>query len=170
LGYNSGSSITTGTGNICFGVGAALGSYDNTVSYNIYIGNGTSSTASGVLGSIILGNSATCNTSDQLILSPSITTFNVLGLVSSTGTGKGIILEYDSLKNIIPSSGTYLAGDYTVSTVATFTSAAGQDITISGAGRGTTQILATSAGGLSINLGAGCSFKIANLSISQNGT
>jgi len=51
FGVNSGSLIITGTGDI--GVGAALGSYDNTVSDNIYIGNGTSTTDSGVLGSII---------------------------------------------------------------------------------------------------------------------
>jgi len=96
LGYDSGSLITTGTGNICVGVGAASGSYDNTISDNIYIGNGTSTTASGVLGSIILGNNASCTTSDQLILSPSITTFNFPSLVSSMGTGMGTILEYDS--------------------------------------------------------------------------
>jgi len=121
--------------------------------------------------------------SNQLILSPSITTLNVLGLTSSTGSGEGTILEYDSLKNILPSAGTYSstskidtaitaiqnsipstssilmnsqvslqqaltaaqdsglnteillpAGDYTLSTVATFTSSAGQNITINGAG------------------------------------
>jgi len=45
------------------------------------------------------------------------------------------------------------ADDYTVSTVASLTTAAGQNVTISGAGRGTTHILA-----LSIRLGASCSF------------
>jgi len=66
-----------------------------------------STTASGVLGRIILGNNTTCNTSDQLILLPTVTTLNVLGLVSSMGTGMGTILEYHSSKNIIPSTGTY---------------------------------------------------------------
>jgi cellobiose-specific phosphotransferase system component IIB len=109
------------------------------------------------------------------------------------GTGMGTILEYDSSKNIIPSTGTYNtvseidkaitdlqnsvpnvsyilvgpnvslqkaladaqisgknteiflpAGDYTVRTVASLTTAAGQNVTINGAGRGTTCILATS--------------------------
>jgi len=79
LAYNAGSLITGGTGNICIGVGSASGTYDNTVSDNI--GNGTSTTASGVLGSIILGNNASC----------------------STGSREGTILEYDSSKNILPS-------------------------------------------------------------------
>jgi len=51
------------------------------------------------------------------------------------------------------------AGQYTLSTVATFTSAAGQNITITGAGRGTNQILCTTAGGLSISLGVKSTFK-----------
>jgi len=40
LGYNAGSLITSGSGNISIGVGSASGSLDNTVSDNIYIGNG----------------------------------------------------------------------------------------------------------------------------------
>jgi len=174
LGSTAGSSITTGSGNICLGIGSASGQYDNTVSDNIYIGNGTSTTASGVLGGIILGNNASCSMSNQLSLGSTITSFNFPGLTSSTGSGEGTILEYDSLKNILPSSGTYNsiskidtaitaiqnsipkffflysrefssiiaaaqnsglnteiflpAGDYTLSTLATFTSAAGQNI------------------------------------------
>jgi len=209
LGYDSCSLITSGSGNICISVGSASGSFDNTVSDNIYIGNGTSTNSSGVSGSVILGNKASCSTSNQLILSSSITTLNVPGL-TSTGSGEGTILEYDSSKNILPSAGTYNSvsqidtaitaiqnsipssssyilvnsqvslqlaliaaqdsglnteiflpvGDYTLSTVATFTSAAGQDITISGAGRATMQILASTAGGLSIMLGSGCTFTI----------
>jgi len=54
LGYNAGSLVTSGSGNICIGVGSASGSFDNTVSDNIYIGNGMSTIASGVSGSIIL--------------------------------------------------------------------------------------------------------------------
>jgi len=218
LGYSSGSLITRGSGNICIGVGSTSGSFDNTVSDNTYIGNGTSTTASGVLGSLILGNNASCSTSDQLILSPSITTLNVLGLVSSTGSGEGTILEYDSSKNILPSAGTYNsvskidtaitaiqnsipssssyilvnsqvslqqaltaaqdsgliteiflpAGDYTVNSVATFSSSPGQNITINGSGRGTTRILASTLGGISITLRAGSTFTISNLSIVQN--
>jgi len=61
------------------------------------------------------------------------------------------------------------AGYYMVSSVASLATAASQNVTISGAGRGT-RILATSAGALSIMLGASCSFKIANLLIIQNGT
>jgi hypothetical protein len=142
------------------------------------------------MGSIILGSNTSCNTSNQLIVWSTITSVNIPGLASSTGTGTGTIIEYDSSKNIIPFAGTYnsvskintaitdlqnslpssssyilinsnlslqqaltqaqtsgintelflTTGQYTLSTVATFTSADGQNITITGAGRGTTQM------------------------------
>jgi len=58
-------------------------------------------------GSIALGAGATITNYNQLMIAPNVTQFNVAGLVASTGTSAGTILEFESESNILPMAGTY---------------------------------------------------------------
>jgi len=60
-----------------------------------------------ITGSIALGEGATVSKENQLMVVPNITSFNISGLTTSTGTGTGTILEYDSTGNVLPTAGTY---------------------------------------------------------------
>jgi len=58
-------------------------------------------------GSIALGSGVVISNNNQLMVASIITSFNISGPTTSTGTGEGTILEFDSAGNIIPSAGTY---------------------------------------------------------------
>jgi len=88
IGLEAASSLTTGTNNICIGT-----------SSNVY--------SDACSKAIILGASATNTASNQLYISPSVTSFNISGLAASTGSGAGTILEFDLASNILPTAGTY---------------------------------------------------------------
>jgi len=105
LGFLAGGEVTTGHGNTLIGTASALAltmGYDNTV-----VGNNTNVYADYCSESIVLGAWCTNTASNQLYVSPSITLFNISGLITSMGTGVGTIMEFDSSGNIIPSTGTY---------------------------------------------------------------
>jgi hypothetical protein len=89
VGYNSGGGCQTGPNNTFLGANTQF----------------TGSTY--ITRSIALGEGATVREENQLVVAPTITSFNISGLTASTGTGTGIILEYDSLGNVIPSARTY---------------------------------------------------------------
>jgi len=97
--------LTTGISNV--GIGAEAGASLTTGSNNVCIGTSSNVYSDACSGAIILGASATNTASDQLYISPTITSFNISGLAASTGTGAGTILEFDSTGNILPSAGTY---------------------------------------------------------------
>jgi len=44
---------------------------------------------------------------NQLMVAPTITSFNISGLTPSTGTSAGTILEFDLAGNILPIAGIY---------------------------------------------------------------
>jgi len=90
VGYNLGGSCISGSNNTFLGT-------------NTHLGPGQSS----ISGSIVLGANAITNTNNQLMVAPTITSFNISGLTASRGTREGTILEFDSSGNIIPSAGTY---------------------------------------------------------------
>jgi len=54
-----------------------------------------------------LGAGTIVTNSDQFIVASNINSFIIPGLTQLTGSGEGIILEYNSSGNIIPSAGTY---------------------------------------------------------------
>jgi len=54
-----------------------------------------------------LGAGATITKENQLMIASNVAFFNISGLVPSTGSGEGTILEFDSSGNIIPLGGTY---------------------------------------------------------------
>jgi len=41
------------------------------------------------------------------MVASNVTTFNMAGLATSTGTGVGTILEFDLASNVLPTAGTY---------------------------------------------------------------
>jgi len=118
--------LTTGTNNIAIGSGAASGQYGLTTgSSNVMIGvnSGPSCTtgnnntfleyntsmygANYIVGSIALGAGAKVTGYNQLMVASNVTQFNIPGLVASTGTSAGTILEFDLAGNILPMAGTY---------------------------------------------------------------
>jgi len=120
------SQLTTGTNNITIGSGAASGKYGLTMgSGNVMLGlnsgpaciTGNNNTFLGyntsmyganyIVESIALGANAKVTGYNQFMVAPHVTQFNIPGLVASTGTGAGTILEFDSARNIIPMAGTY---------------------------------------------------------------
>jgi hypothetical protein len=90
VGYNSGGSCESGANNTFLGTNTQLAPGKSSIS-----------------GSIALGSDAITNSNNQYMVAPNITSFNISGLTTSTGTGEGKILEFDSSGNIIPSAGTY---------------------------------------------------------------
>jgi len=98
--------LTTGSGNVMVGYNSGGGCV--TGSNNTFLGANTRFTgATYNVGSIALGAGATINKENQLMVASNVAYFNISGLVPSTGTGEGTILEFDSSGNIIPSAGTY---------------------------------------------------------------
>jgi len=99
--------LSTGSGNVM--VGYNSGGSCESGSNNTFLGTNTQFKPGQTAfdGSIVLSSDAVINTNNQLMVAPTITSFNISGLTSSTGTGEGIILEFDSSGNIIPSVGTY---------------------------------------------------------------
>jgi len=87
--------VTTGGGNVM--VGASAGSICSSASKNTFLGSNTDFTP-GVgyySGSIALGSGAIINNYNQLMVASNVTTFNMAGLATSTGTSGGTILEFD---------------------------------------------------------------------------
>jgi len=109
IGDNAGTSsygLTTGSGNVMVGYNSGGGCV--TGSNNTFLGANTQlSGATYDVGSIALGEGATINKENQLMVASNVTTFNMSGLTASTGSGEGTILEFDSAGNILPSAGTY---------------------------------------------------------------
>jgi len=99
--------LTTGSRNVM--VGYNLGGSCESGSNNTFLGTNTQFKPgqSAFNEFIALGSNAIINTNNQLMVAPTITSFNISGLTASTGTGEGTILEFDSSGNIIPSEGTY---------------------------------------------------------------
>jgi len=91
-----------GSGNVM--VGYNSGGSCESCSNNTFLGTNTQFKLgqSAYNGSIALGSNAVINTNNQLMVMPTITSFNISGLTASTGTGEGTILEFDSSGNIIP--------------------------------------------------------------------
>jgi len=89
LGVNSGPACITGNNNTFLG--------HNTSMYG----------ASYIVGSIALGAGTKITGYNQLMVASNVTQFNIPGLVASTGTSAGTILEFDSAGNILPTAGTY---------------------------------------------------------------
>jgi len=98
--------LTTGSGNVMVGYNSG-GGYQ-TGSNNNFLGANTQFTgATYISGSIALGEGATVSKENQLVVVPTITSFNISGLTTSTGTGTGTILEYNLSSNVLPKAGTY---------------------------------------------------------------
>jgi len=99
--------LSTGSGNVM--VGYNSGGSCESGSNNTFLGTNTQFKPgqSAFNEFIALGSNAIINTNNQLMVAPTITSFNISGLTASTGTGEGTILEFDSSGNIIPSEGTY---------------------------------------------------------------
>jgi len=105
-GASSGSySLTTGSGNVM--VGYHLGGGCTTGSNNTFLGVNTNCTAGYVINSIALGAGANITKENQLMVASNVNFFNMAGLLASTGTGEGTILEFDSAGNVLPTAGTY---------------------------------------------------------------
>jgi len=109
--------VTTRGNNTFLGYNAGLtcedGSNNTFLSCNVQLKLGQSL----ISGSIALGSNAIINNYNQLMVAPTITSFNISGLTTSMGTGEGTIREYDSAGNIIPSTGTYNTGSKIDSTL-----------------------------------------------------
>jgi len=55
---------------------------------------------------IALGAGVVISNYNQLMVASNVTSFNISGLTSSTGSREGTISEFESSGNIIPSAGT----------------------------------------------------------------
>jgi len=89
-------------------VGYNLGGGCETGSNNTFLGSNTNfEGATYKNGSIPLGAGATVKDYNQFVVASNIASFNISGLIPSTGSGERTLLEYDSEGNIIPSTGTY---------------------------------------------------------------
>jgi len=98
--------LTTGSGNVMLGVksGPACITGNN----NTFLRYNTSMyRASYIVGSIALAAGAKITGYNQLMVASNVTQFNIPGLVASTGTGAGTILEFDLADNVLPMAGTY---------------------------------------------------------------
>jgi len=105
-GASSGSySLTTKSGNVMVGYNSGGGC--TTGSNNTFLGANTNCTAGYDINSIALGVGANITKENQLMVASNVNFFNMAGLLASTGTGKGTILEFDSASNVLPTAGTY---------------------------------------------------------------
>jgi len=99
--------ITTGSNNTFIGYIAGKsceeGSNNTFVGANVQLTPGQSYFS----GSIGLGSGTIVSNSNQFVVASNVTSFIMPGLTTSTGTGEGTILEFDSSGYIIPSAGTY---------------------------------------------------------------
>jgi len=112
IGFISGETMSTGTDNMCLGSVAGYGITTGTG--NVFIGSNCDPYGAACTGAICIGSTVNesaahvVNTADyQLYIAPTITSFNILGLATSTGNGAGTILEFDSEGNILCMAGTY---------------------------------------------------------------
>jgi len=106
LGASSGNySLTTGNGNVMVGANSGLGCV--TGSNNNLLGYNTSMLASYIVESIALGAGTKITGYNQLMVAPNVTQFNIPGLIASTGTGAGTILEFDLAGNLLLTAVTY---------------------------------------------------------------
>jgi len=90
VGYNSGGTCEDGSNNTFLGTYTQLHPGEQSLS-----------------GSIALGAGVVISNYNQLMVASNVTSFNISGLTSSTGSREGTILEFDSEGNISPSAGTY---------------------------------------------------------------
>jgi len=87
--------LTTGSGNVM--VGNNSGGGCETGSNNTFLGANTQfKGATYISGSIALGEGVVVNGYNQLMVASNVTSSNISGLTSSTGSGEGTILEFDS--------------------------------------------------------------------------
>jgi len=99
--------ITSGSDNTFIGFNAGISCEMG--SNNTFVGASIQLQPGQILftGSITLGAGTIVTNSDQFIVASNTNSFIIPGLTQSTGSGEGIILEYNSSGNIIPSAGTY---------------------------------------------------------------
>jgi len=105
-GTSSGSySLKTGSGNVMVGYNSGGGCTMG--SNNMFLKANTNCTAGYVINSIALGEGENITKENQLMVASNVNFFNMAGLLASTGTGKGTILEFDLAGNVLPTAGTY---------------------------------------------------------------
>jgi len=99
--------ITSGSNNTFIGFNAGVSCEQG--SNNTFVGASIQLQPGQTLfnGSIALGAGTIVTNSDKFVVASNINSFIIPGLTQSTGSGEGIILEYNSSGNIIPSTGTY---------------------------------------------------------------
>jgi len=97
--------LTTGSGNVMLGVNSGpacvVGNNNTFLRYNTSMYG-----ANYIIGSIALGAGAKVTGYNQFMVASNVTQFDIPGLVASTGTSVGTILEFDSASNILPTAGT----------------------------------------------------------------
>jgi len=97
-------SITTGSGNVMLGANSGGSCMDGSNKTFLRYNTGFKAGITYYSSSIALGTSAITNY-NQLMVTSNITAFNMAGLATSTGTGVGTILEFDSAGNMLPTEG-----------------------------------------------------------------
>jgi len=99
--------ITSGSNNTFIGFNAGVSCEQG--SNNTFVGASIQLQPSQTLftRSIALGAETIVTNSDQFVVASNNNSFIIPGLTQLTGSGEGIILEYNSSGNIIPSAGTY---------------------------------------------------------------